>query len=170
MGLFSRSRLRGTQGAFLHTTVQVWVPGGLRGACSGRSKSRKLASIHGVAFRGAGAEQDNGKPTCQLFCSTAVKTLLCGSHVLQQQWHIQFVWTTTVHVWTLHMRVCVCYNTCVLLIGACGFACWKPTFQLLFFCSGCCGRIMSASPRPSSSQALYSLAATVQQQFHGKLV
>ena len=63
--LFSRSRLRGMQGARLYTAAQVWVPGGVRGACSGRSKSRNLASNHGVAFRGARAEQDNGKPTCQ---------------------------------------------------------------------------------------------------------
>ena len=39
-GLFSRSLLRGTQGGY--TTVQVWVPAGLRGACSGRAKSRNL--------------------------------------------------------------------------------------------------------------------------------
>ena len=68
VGLFSRSRLRGTQWGRLYTTAQVWVPGVLRGACFGRSKSRNLASNHGVAFRGAGAEQDNGKPT-----ATAVK-------------------------------------------------------------------------------------------------
>ena len=34
-GLFSRRRLRGTQGGRLYTTVQVWVPAGLRGAHSG---------------------------------------------------------------------------------------------------------------------------------------
>ena len=54
-------------------SLQVWVPGGLRGAYSGHSKSRKLASNHGVAFREGRAEQDNSKLTCQLFCSTAVK-------------------------------------------------------------------------------------------------
>ena len=75
VGLFSRSRLRDTEGARLYTTAQVWVPGGLRDACCGRSKSRNLASIHGVAFRGARAEQGNGKPTYQLFCSAAVKAL-----------------------------------------------------------------------------------------------
>ena len=48
-----RPRLRGTQGARVHTAVQVWVPGGLRGACSGHSKSRNLAINRGVAFRGA---------------------------------------------------------------------------------------------------------------------
>ena len=69
VGRFSRSRLRDTQGARLYTMAQVWIPGGLRGACSGRSKSRNLASNRGVAFREARAEQDNGKPTCQLFCS-----------------------------------------------------------------------------------------------------
>ena len=47
-GLFSRSRLRGTQGARLYTTAQVWVPDGLRDACSGRSKSQNLASNHGI--------------------------------------------------------------------------------------------------------------------------
>ena len=65
-GLFYRSRLRGTQGARLLTTVQVWVPAGLYRACCGRSKSRNLASNHGVAFRGARAEQDNGKPNHHL--------------------------------------------------------------------------------------------------------
>ena len=56
-GLFSRSRLRGTQGGRLYTTAQVWVPTGPRGACSGRSKSRNLASNRGVAFRPAIANQ-----------------------------------------------------------------------------------------------------------------
>ena len=42
MGLFSRSWLRGAQEARAYTTVQVWVPAGLRGACSVRSKSRDL--------------------------------------------------------------------------------------------------------------------------------
>ena len=36
VGPFSRSRVRRTQRARLYTTAQVWVPGGLRGACSGR--------------------------------------------------------------------------------------------------------------------------------------
>ena len=68
VGLLSRSKLRGTRGARLYTTAQDWVPGGLRGACSGRSKSRHLASNRGVAFRGARAVYDDGKTTCQLFC------------------------------------------------------------------------------------------------------
>ena len=69
-GLFSRSRLRGTQGTRLYTTMQVWVPAGLRGACSGSSKSRNLANSHGIAFRPARASQDNGEPVFQLDCST----------------------------------------------------------------------------------------------------
>ena len=63
--LFWRSRLRGTLGRRLYTTLQVWIPRGPGGARSGRLNSRNLASNHGVAFRGARAEQDNGKPTCQ---------------------------------------------------------------------------------------------------------
>ena len=54
--------MRGMQGTRLYTTLQVWVPGGLRGACSGRSKSRNLASHHGIAFRRARADQANGNP------------------------------------------------------------------------------------------------------------
>ena len=49
--------------ARLYTTVQVWVQAGLRGACSGRSKLRNLASNHGIAFRRAIANQAHGKPT-----------------------------------------------------------------------------------------------------------
>ena len=55
MGLSSRSRLRSTQGARLYTTAQNLVPGGLRGACPARSKSRNLGSSCGVAIRGAKA-------------------------------------------------------------------------------------------------------------------
>ena len=46
-GRFSRSRLRGTQGASGYTTAQVWVAARLRGARPGRFKSRDLASHHG---------------------------------------------------------------------------------------------------------------------------
>ena len=35
----------------MYTTAQVWVTTGLRGARSGHSKSRDLASDHGIAFR-----------------------------------------------------------------------------------------------------------------------
>ena len=66
VGLFSRSRLRDTQGGRLYTTAQV--PGVFCGACSGRSKIAK-SSNHGVAFRKARAEQGHGNPACQLFCS-----------------------------------------------------------------------------------------------------
>ena len=74
-GLFSRSQMRGTQGPRLYTTAQVWVPGVLRGACSGRSKPRNLTSNHEVDFRRARTEQDNEKTTSRLFCSTPVKAL-----------------------------------------------------------------------------------------------
>ena len=61
VGLSPRSQLPGTQGPRLYTTAQVWVPGGLRVACSGRSKSRNLASDRGVAFRGARARAKQWK-------------------------------------------------------------------------------------------------------------
>ena len=84
LGLFSRTRLRGTQGGRLYTTAQVCVPAGLRGVCSGCSKSRNLANNHGLAFRGARAEHDNGKSTCQLFRSNSVKALY---HTLWQPYY-----------------------------------------------------------------------------------
>ena len=62
-----------------------------RTPCSGRSKSGNMASNHGVAFRGGRPEQDNGKPTCQLFCSTAVKTFHLVAATIQEQSHIKFV-------------------------------------------------------------------------------
>ena len=61
-GLLSHSRLRGTQGARVHTTVQMRAPGEVRGACSGPPKSRVLANNYWESFRPARAKQDNGDP------------------------------------------------------------------------------------------------------------
>ena len=84
--LFSRPRLRGTQGGRLYTTAQVWVQAGLRGACSRSSKSRELASNHGIAFRRARAEHDNGTPHNKNEKQIFAFSLLCLStsvHVSQ---------------------------------------------------------------------------------------
>ena len=67
LGLFSRFRLRGTQGARLYTTAQLWGPAGFRGACSGRSKSRILASNRRIAFRPARADQVHANPQKTLY-------------------------------------------------------------------------------------------------------
>lgn len=56
---FSRSRLRGTQGARVFTTTCVWVPPGFCGVCSGRLNSQNLASNRGGAFHAARAKQDH---------------------------------------------------------------------------------------------------------------
>ena len=64
-GLSSRSRLRGTQGGHVYTRRKA--PTGFRGSCSRRSKSRELASNHGISFRRSRAMQDDGSPTFQLF-------------------------------------------------------------------------------------------------------
>ena len=45
----------------MYITSQVWAPAGLRGACSGRSKSRRAGSYRGLAFRRP-AKQDRGNP------------------------------------------------------------------------------------------------------------
>ena len=50
-GLFTCSRLRGTQEARVNTAVQVWALAEVRDTCSEGSKSRKLASNHGIRFQ-----------------------------------------------------------------------------------------------------------------------
>ena len=94
-------------------------------------------------------------------------SLLCGSHGMQQQSHIKFVWATTIH------------NMCVSTLSACLCCVWvraslcicvlEPHISAFcFFCSVCsccccfCCRIMSVSHRPSSSQALDFVADTIQ--------
>ena len=111
VGLLSRYRLRRTQGAHLYTTAQVWVPGVLLGAGSGRSKSRNMESNHGVAFREARAEQDKGKPACQLFCCTAVKALLGVSHGTTAVAHQVYVDHDCVDI-ACACLFCACYDTC----------------------------------------------------------
>ena len=49
-------------GARVNTTEQMRAPAGLRGASSGPSKSRTLASNHGDAFRPPRAKQVHGNP------------------------------------------------------------------------------------------------------------
>ena len=89
------------------------------------------------------------------------------------------VWTTT-----SVCRHCLC--VCVLCVRymwvcagvrVCAFVCWNPTIQVfLFFCFALFAAavaaavlIMSVSRRPSTSQDLYFVVATVQQQSHVKL-
>ena len=58
-GLFSSSRLRGTQGARPNTTAQVWALAEVRGTCSGGSK---VASNHGEPFQERTAIQAHANP------------------------------------------------------------------------------------------------------------
>ena len=83
-GLFHRSLLRGTQGTRLYTSVQVLGPAGLLAACSGRSKSRNMASHHGIVFRRVTANQAHSKPTssgkrCFLSSESAVSAVRLGN-------------------------------------------------------------------------------------------
>ena len=56
-GLFSCSRLQGTQGARPNTAAQVLALPEVCGTCFGCSKSRKVANNHREAFRAHGAIQ-----------------------------------------------------------------------------------------------------------------
>ena len=69
----------------------------------------------------------------------------------------------------------VCYDTCAC-VGACGSVYYwcagtpHSSFILGLCCCCCCRIMLSVSHRASSSQALYCVAATVQQQSHSKFV
>ena len=74
-----------------------------------------------------------------LHCSTDVKTktLYLVAATVQEQSHIKFVWTTTMHVWTLHIYACLlCAMTHVHVcrcVRVCVLVCWNLTFQLFVF-------------------------------------
>ena len=61
-GSFLELSAAGHAEARVCTRRKIWARPG-SGACSGRSKSRDLASNRGVAFARVRASQDNGKPT-----------------------------------------------------------------------------------------------------------
>ena len=69
--VFSRSRLRGTQGGRAYATGHVWVPAGLPGARSGRSKRRDLPSNHRIAFRLAEPRRTMETPQIEIFAAAA---------------------------------------------------------------------------------------------------
>ena len=147
-GSFLRSRLRGTQGTRLYTTALVWVPGGLRGACSGRSKSRNLASKPRGRFS-AGLEPSKAMetPHASCFAPTMLMTAFilvlhcCRSSLWQPRYNSSRTSTLcgplrTMRVWSLHMRVC-CVCAMIRVRGCrcvrvCVFVCWNPIFQKLF--------------------------------------
>ena len=80
-GLFLALSAVGHQGTRLYTSVQVQVPAGLHGTRSGSSKSRNLASNHGIAFHRARANQVHGNPPQNaiwfLFCALLQCTSIC---------------------------------------------------------------------------------------------
>ena len=83
-GLFSRFLLGRTQEPRPYTAVHFWAPAGLRGACSGRPKSRELAVFQGIAFRLAEPRRtlENPQKKCQPFLSAALSYLYHVSQAL----------------------------------------------------------------------------------------
>ena len=69
VGLFSCSRLRSSQGPACTPRYKFGFRAGSVARALGVQSREIWLGTHGVAFRGARAEQDNGKPTCQLFRS-----------------------------------------------------------------------------------------------------
>ena len=94
VGLASRSRLRGTQGARLYTTAQVSVPGGLRGACSGTSNSRNLAVVTGLLSEELDPSKTTEKPN--------------DSHCCKAQQHVNNNRFKLSSVLQLRTLLCVC--------------------------------------------------------------
>ena len=75
--MFSGDLGYGGDEAPVHITAEVWVLAGLRGPCSGRPKSRNLASNQGEVFRQARAKQVHGNPTK---FDKSLRVLLYTSH------------------------------------------------------------------------------------------
>ena len=72
--VFSRALGRGSRrGAACSPLGKFGCRAGSVARAPGVQSRKNLASNRGIVSLGAGAEQENGKPTCQLFCSTAVK-------------------------------------------------------------------------------------------------
>ena len=65
VGLFSCSRLRSSQGPACTPRYKFGFRTGSVARALGVQSREIWLGTHGVAFRGARAEQDNGKPTCQ---------------------------------------------------------------------------------------------------------
>ena len=148
-GSFLALSAAGTQGGRLYTTAQAWVPGGLRGACSGRSKSRIMVLLSAKPEPSKTVENPYGMSAVLLHCC---KSSLCGSQYTRAVAH-----QVCVHhyrrLWTVHMRVCV-------------LVCWNPTCQLFSFLAllAAAAAVPCVSPRPSSPHDL--VAATVQHKSH----
>ena len=75
-GFFLALSAAGHAGATpVHHGAKFWPRLGFRGRMLWAFNVEIWQVNHGVAFRGARAEQDNGNPTRHLFCSTAAKAL-----------------------------------------------------------------------------------------------
>ena len=111
--------------------------------------------------------------SCRLY-HTVPQALYFAAHTVQQQSHSKVVWNTTYYacvdiayacvlcmLWYVCVRVAVCRS--VLLRVWCRNPTCISALDFLFALRYCCCHIMSASHRASSSQALYYVAATVQQ-------
>ena len=76
-GCFLALSAAGIRGGHRTTTAQVWAPAGLRGACSGHSKPRDLASNRGIACRRDKSQPGPlNPPKCQFFSCFLTSLLL----------------------------------------------------------------------------------------------
>ena len=82
-GLYSRSQPRGPQGSPPVFTAHILGSAGLRGACSGGSKSLELAGNDGIAFRRAIANQAHGNTQSKIHLNFS--PLFCGLYQSSRQ-------------------------------------------------------------------------------------
>ena len=128
---FSYSRLRGTQGVRPSTKAHVWGLAEVRGTCSGGSKSRKLASSHGEAFRARRAIQVH---TTHIPC-TQVKKMSGG---LRMSFRIMLTARIRAQVLVLvhECTSCSCSSALVLVLEctSCSCSCAVvPVLECSFF-------------------------------------
>ena len=102
-GLFSCSRLRGTQGARRNTTAQVWALADVRGTCSGGPKSQvprgRLSEHVGPSrplqptYRLKKCPTTHSCDIWDLKCHQCCQTLLCDEKVFPRHQHARHATT-----------------------------------------------------------------------------
>ena len=158
VGLFSRPRLRGTQGGRLYTAAQGWVPGELRSACSGVQRREIWQVIAGTLSTELAPSKTVENPQVRCFALTSRARTTPTRFKLFPFLHRR----TLLCMWGHWLCVCVLYMFYVCAV--CGPSWCICVLEPHISASGCCFSLLlaaaavcnmsSVSRRPSSSQAL----------------
>ena len=94
-------------------TTQVSGPAGLRGAWSGRSKSRDLACKHGITFRLAGHRRTMETPQLKFFFFCSAAAVACLHHTVPQPLKFSALWQPWYHSSRTSSSICDGHGRCI---------------------------------------------------------